>query len=207
MTRVCYQKWNNRFWAYYDTLTQLLKDKQPNAAHYFSQELEGKNLLAGVITQNVDGLYRGLLPRHKLVEIHGHHLTITCSQCHQPVTNYSQTKKRRSLCCRALVEPGVVLIGDTYTKQTQDDISNLIKKATHLIVMGTQLTYPFIHSIVADFTGKKILINNTLIPLTRISMGIYGDIQLPVEWDEVILTDLSTFNSKEVLTKRHINID
>lgn len=207
MTRRCFEEDPDLFWAYYDTLTERLQNKKPNDTHYFSQRLHERNLLAGVITQNVDGLYNELLPQPKLLEIHGNQSHLTCSKCQQTVTNYSHNTHRRSLCCQALVEPGVLLIGDTYSKQARKKAINRINQATHLIVMGTRLQYPFIHQLASHFTGKKILLNKEPIALVKTIRGIYGETVYPIQWDEVFITDFSTFNADEWVGIVHNKLD
>ena len=207
MTRRCFEEDPDLFWAYHDTLTERLQNKKPNPAHLFSRELHNRHLLEGVVTQNVDGLYNRVLPDTKVIEIHGNQHRLICSKCRKTVTQYTQHKHRRTLCCRALVEPGVLLIGDTYTKQVRREVMNKVSQATHLIVMGTQLQYSFVHSIVTNFNGKKILLNNEPVALVKTVRGIYGDIDYPVEWDEEHITDFNKFNPDEWVEIVHNKLD
>ena len=47
-----------RFWSYYRPRFQSLGDKEPNRAHEVLAELERRELIEGVITQNIDRLHR-----------------------------------------------------------------------------------------------------------------------------------------------------
>ena len=207
MTRRCFEEDPDLFWAYYDTLTERLQNKKPNPAHVFSRYLHNRHLLVGVVTQNVDGLYNTLLPDTKVMEIHGNQNHLTCSRCRQRVSHYTHNTHRRSLCCQALVEPGVLLIGDTYTKKVRKELVHKINQATHLIVMGTQLQYPFIHRLVAHFHGKKILLNKEPVELVKITRGMYGETVYPEDWDEVFITDFTTFNADEWVEIVHNKLD
>src|SRR5947208_13970324 len=66
-----------RFWHFYGSRFQTLRDKQPNGAHRVLVELEERGKLAAVITQNIDRLHRRAGTR-ELVEVHG---TIDHSSC------------------------------------------------------------------------------------------------------------------------------
>ena len=46
-----------RFWSFYGQRFAILDGKEPNGAHRALVELERRGLLAGVITQNIDGLH------------------------------------------------------------------------------------------------------------------------------------------------------
>src|SRR5436190_16089625 len=47
-----------RFWEYYRPRFGMLADKEPNSAHRALAELEGRGMLAALITQNIDRLHR-----------------------------------------------------------------------------------------------------------------------------------------------------
>jgi NAD-dependent deacetylase len=47
-----------RFWSYYRPRFGMLEDKQPNRAHEVLAELEAREMLDAVITQNIDRLHR-----------------------------------------------------------------------------------------------------------------------------------------------------
>ena len=53
---------------------------KPNAAHYALARLERDGLLAGVITQNIDGLHLAA-GSQKVWEVHGHLRTCHCLHC------------------------------------------------------------------------------------------------------------------------------
>ena len=59
-----------RFWSYYRPRFQSLGDKRPNAAHEALAELERRELIEGVITQNIDRLH-GAAGSREVVEVHG----------------------------------------------------------------------------------------------------------------------------------------
>ena len=69
------RSWRNR-------LTSPLWDAEPNAGHLALVRLHERGQLAGVITQNVDGLHQKAgLPDDAVVEIHGSAHGVVCWSC------------------------------------------------------------------------------------------------------------------------------
>lgn len=66
-----------RFWEFYRHRLDVPDTFAPNNAHYALTDLQRRGLLAGVITQNIDGLHQkaGL---EDVIEIHGSVRTLVC---------------------------------------------------------------------------------------------------------------------------------
>jgi len=69
-----------RYWARAAIGWRRFADVRPNAAHHAIAELEARGLLAGVITQNVDGLHAAAGSRN-VVELHGALSEVRCLSC------------------------------------------------------------------------------------------------------------------------------
>jgi NAD-dependent deacetylase len=69
-----------RSWQY--RLTSPMWDAQPNVGHAALVDLERSGRLSTLVTQNIDGLHQkaGSDP-HRIIEIHGNALDITCLRC------------------------------------------------------------------------------------------------------------------------------
>lgn len=199
MSHECYQDRPDLFWSYYQTHTDLFRGIEVNEAHKFCGELNRMGLLRGVITQNVDGLYRRVVPLTKLIELHGNYKQLICSGCHKKVkAEYiGKDSRRRSICCRALIKPDILLIGERYTKQKRLKVSKMLEGADTLIVMGTRLRYPYLQQIVSEFKGTKILINNQRVEVDRTFPAPYGYQTYLMDWDEEYLIDFTNFNSDD----------
>ena len=59
-----------RYWARSHLGWRHIARAAPNAGHHAVAELERRGLLAGIITQNVDGLHQAAGARH-VIELHG----------------------------------------------------------------------------------------------------------------------------------------
>jgi len=71
-----------RYWQTRRNLSAQVAAARPNAAHRALVELEHRQILLGVITQNFDGLHQdaGHLPEH-VIELHGTSRFAACTLC------------------------------------------------------------------------------------------------------------------------------
>ncbi len=69
-----------RYWARATAGWPRVRDAVPNAAHRALAELEARGRVAGVITQNVDGLH-GAAGSRRVVELHGALRDVACLAC------------------------------------------------------------------------------------------------------------------------------
>lgn len=74
-----------KVWRMLAEMEQVL-DTQPNAGHVAMARMEAEGALAGIITQNIDGLHQAAGSR-KVVEYHGSSRSYTCQTCR---TRYSR---------------------------------------------------------------------------------------------------------------------
>lgn len=70
----------SRYWARSAVGWARIAAARPNAAHFALAQLEAAGMLAGVITQNVDGLH-GAAGSRRVVELHGSLATVRCLDC------------------------------------------------------------------------------------------------------------------------------
>ncbi|TDD10870.1 NAD-dependent protein deacetylase [Nonomuraea deserti] len=71
-----------RYWARSHVGWRQIGDARPNAGHLAVAELERRGLLAGIVTQNVDGLHQaaGAL---RVIELHGGLDRVVCLSCRE----------------------------------------------------------------------------------------------------------------------------
>ncbi|MFW6293619.1 MAG: Sir2 family NAD-dependent protein deacetylase, partial [Spirochaetota bacterium] len=69
-----------RYWARSALGWPRIRAAEPNDAHYALAELEDRGHLAGLITQNVDGLH-AQAGSEELVELHGALARVRCLDC------------------------------------------------------------------------------------------------------------------------------
>jgi len=73
------------YWRYKGETWKLMREAQPNAAHFALRDLAAAGRLSLLVTQNVDGLHeRSGFPPDRLVAIHGTDAFVQCLKCGGP---------------------------------------------------------------------------------------------------------------------------
>jgi len=138
-----------RFWSFYGRRFAALDGKEPNGAHRALVELERRDLLTGVITQNIDGLHaRAGTPDP--IEVHGSIRTASCLRCGLTFS-LEETRRRLGeeadgvpLCdCGAPLKPDVVLFGELLPEDAINRATALASTAGLMLAVGSSLeVYP-----------------------------------------------------------------
>jgi NAD-dependent deacetylase len=70
------------YWRYKGETWQLIRSARPNPGHAALTELAGRDHIALLVTQNVDGLHeRSGFPEDRIVNIHGSDRAVVCMSC------------------------------------------------------------------------------------------------------------------------------
>ncbi len=134
-----------RFWSFYGQRFASLDGKRPNGAHRALAELEARGLLAGVITQNIDGLHAAAGSPDP-IEVHGSIRTASCLLCHATFS-LADTRERIDLdehgvprCdCGAPLKPDVVLFGEFLPERAMLRAQALAESAGLMLAVGSSL--------------------------------------------------------------------
>ncbi len=133
-----------RFWAYYRPRFHSLGDKRPNRAHEALAELERRNFLAGVITQNIDRLHRAA-GSENVVEVHGSIETSSCTRCgasygiDEVDALFNADGVAKCGACGGAVKPGVVLFGELLPEEAMRRAQELAAGADLMLCVGSSL--------------------------------------------------------------------
>jgi NAD-dependent deacetylase len=133
-----------RFWSYYRPRFHSLGDKRPNGAHEALAELERRELLDGVITQNIDRLHRAAGSR-EVVEVHGSIASSTCRSCQASYgiavvdSLFDAEGIARCASCGGAVKPDVVLFGEMLPEATMARAKELAAAADLMLCVGSSL--------------------------------------------------------------------
>lgn len=131
-------------WEWYDWRRTVLKDVQPNPAHFAIAELERKKDGFLLVTQNVDGLH-DKAGSQKAVKLHGDIWTLRCLTC-----GVARRDERAPLpqvpphCeCGGMLRPGVVWFGEALPGEAWQRAEAATRSAELVIVVGTSaVVYP-----------------------------------------------------------------
>jgi NAD-dependent deacetylase len=131
-------------WKLFRAIGKTIAGARPNPAHEALAALEAAGRLAGVITQNIDGLHQAAGSRN-VVEVHGDHRRLQCLSCGRlspmPESLLDGGSVPACASCGSPLKPNVVLFGEGV--RGLEDVQALIAGCDLLLVVGTSAqVYP-----------------------------------------------------------------
>lgn len=144
----------------------IIKNIEPNTAHFQLAKMEEKGKLKAVVTQNIDGLHQKAGSRN-VFELHGSTLRNFCMDCGAEYgidfiaeSENSPDKLPRCTKCGGLVKPDVVLYEESLDQNVINGAVNAIKNADTLIIGGTSLVVYPAAGLIDYFRSKNIVLIN-----------------------------------------------
>lgn len=144
----------------------IIKNIEPNTAHFQLAKMEEKGKLKAVVTQNIDGLHQKAGSKN-VFELHGSTLRNFCMDCGAEYgidfiaeSENSPDKQPRCSKCGGLVKPDVVLYEESLDQNVINGAVNAIKNADTLIIGGTSLVVYPAAGLIDYFRGKNIVLIN-----------------------------------------------
>lgn len=135
------------YWQRKKALWQGIKNAMPNKTHMFFKKLYDQGRLAGVITQNIDGLHeKSGLPQDIIVNLHGTNLEIICLQCGD-ITPADETLEELNLdngvplcsICGGLLKPNTISFGQSLVADDLHRAEKLALSCDLLLAAGSTL--------------------------------------------------------------------
>lgn len=165
----------------------LHPDAKPNVVHRVLFELEKRDRLRGIVTQNVDGLHRQA-GNIRVYELHGSVHENYCMECGAsfPMETILHSEGIPRCECGGVIRPNIVLYGEPLPKYVCIGARREITNADTLIVAGTSLAVEPAASFIDDFRGKNLVVINRARTSAddRASLVIHEDL-------EKVFTDVS----------------
>ena len=181
LSRDCLYDNSKVFFEYYRQKMNV-EGIEPNAAHKKLAELERAGKLAGIATQNIDGLHQKAGSK-VVYELHGSTLRNYCARCgkilppdyifhtlnaaHDGRENalpqgYAPAEGGIPRCpdCGGFVRPDVTLYGEALPEDAWSGAVRMIAAADMLIIGGTSLAVYPAASLVDYFSGKYLVVIN-----------------------------------------------
>ncbi|MHC4778346.1 MAG: SIR2 family NAD-dependent protein deacylase [Planctomycetota bacterium] len=133
-----------KVWRLFREMGALILPARPNPAHIALGRLEKAGRLAGVVTQNIDGLHQAG-GSERVIELHGDHSSLHCIVCetNHPYPEEINRSEEMPRCphCMGPLKPNVVLFGEGV--RGLEDTARLIQGCDLLLVLGTSAqVYP-----------------------------------------------------------------
>ena len=177
----------DRFWSFYSQRFATLVDKEPNEAHVALAELEGRGLIRGVITQNIDRLHR-MAGTQRLIEVHGSIEWSVCLRCRgrfrlEQMIELIAAEGGAPHCpaCIEALKPDVVLFGELLPEQALAEAQQLAMTADLMLCVGSSLeVYP-----VAGLPAMTRGAGGRLVIITQGATPYDGDADVKLDGDVV----------------------
>ena len=167
LSHTFYVRHKEEFFRFYkDKL--LIKDVEPNAAHYKLAELEKSGKLKAVITQNIYGLHQKAGSK-TVYELHGSVLRNYCEDCGKKfdiTDNFTFDDmfagKNIPVCdaCGGPIKPDVVLYEEGLDNSIISASIKAISEADMLIIGGTSLVVYPAAGLIDCYRGNKLVLIN-----------------------------------------------
>ena len=151
--------------VFFDYYRRNLDARQikPNRAHEVLAEMEKAGKLAGIITQNIDGLHQKAGSRN-VQEIHGTTLINRYVSCRKEYDQNFIFDSSEAIphCpeCGKTVRPEVTLYGEMLPEPAYENAISLIRYADCLIIGGTSLEVGSAAQLAHMYHGKYLVIIN-----------------------------------------------
>jgi NAD-dependent deacetylase len=154
------------------------RQARPNPGHYALAAMEEAGRLAGVITQNTDGLHREA-GTERLVELHGNGSTVRCLDCGatEPRPDVQarldvEMPPRCRTCHGIHLKPTVVFFGEALPAAAVQEALRLARGCDLMLVVGSSLqVYPAasMPGIAVEAGAPLIIVNDEPTPMDVIA--------------------------------------
>jgi NAD-dependent deacetylase len=149
-----------RVWGMLLELDKLVRQAEPNPAHLALARLEQAGRLAGVVTQNIDGLHQAAGSRY-VVEFHGSSRRLRCLSCRRQLSRAEVLMEMipPRCACGGLVKPDVVFFGEPIPERAAMTAFAMASSCQVMLVVGTSaVVAPASHlPILAKSAGAKVV--------------------------------------------------
>ncbi len=159
-------------WEWFDYRRGVLRDCQPNAAHFALADWEDKFEGFTLVTQNIDGLHAAAGSRD-VIELHGNIQCAYCVKCEKRFDIRGKIPHVPVDCddCYAKVRPDVVLFGEMLPFDAIEKAERKARNCDLFYIIGTSaLVYPAAGLAEIAYASGAFLveINTEETPMTNI---------------------------------------
>jgi NAD-dependent deacetylase len=125
-------------WEWYTWRRRLIRNAQPNPAHYALVELERRIQQFTLVTQNVDDLHRQAGSK-KIIELHGNIFRTVCFLNRHPIEHWLEEDETLPRCplCGSHLRPDVVWFGETLPVLALDEAWRAASNCQVFLSIGT----------------------------------------------------------------------
>jgi len=162
------------YWTVSRERWHTYQQAQPNPGHHALAALEAAGHLAGVVTQNTDGLHRQAGTQH-LVELHGSGRTVRCLDCGgiEPRAEVQARLGREMppicrVCGQRRLKPMVIFFGESLPPSAIAEAFELARACDLMLVVGSTLqVYPAaeVPRVAVELGAPLVVVNDEPTPI------------------------------------------
>jgi NAD-dependent deacetylase len=167
-------------WEMLFEMIDLTKSARPNPAHLALAELEKRDILKALITQNIDMLHQAAGSKVDIYELHGSSAKGHCVHCGKEYSHDSIVKKMEKVkdpesdedvprcdSCKGLVKFDVVLFGESLPEGVFSKAEDAAANCDTMLVIGSSLAVAPANMLpmIARTTGASIILINLDAPV------------------------------------------
>jgi NAD-dependent deacetylase len=162
------------YWEVAAERWQTYRQAEPNPGHFALAAMEAAGHLAGVVTQNTDGLHLDA-GTQTLIELHGNGRTVRCLDCGatEPRPDVQARLKRElpprcQRCGGEHVKPDVVFFGEPLPSNAMMEAFRLARECDLVLVIGSSLqVYPAadVPAVAVERGAPLIIVNDEPTPM------------------------------------------
>ncbi len=169
----------DEFYFFYQWRITRLWQVQPNSGHVMLANMEKRQMVDMIVTQNVDAFHQRA-GSENVLELHGSLRTVSCLKCHkvydskqlipqsadweeQTSVDYKHGKECFCQACGGYLRPDVVLFGESLPVSNWQKAVAAARQADLIVVLGSSLLVGPANQLpnyVLEAGGKVIIINN-----------------------------------------------
>ena len=139
---------------------KILITAKPNKAHSFLAFLEDQKKIAGIITQNIDGLHSDAGSKN-VYELHGSIRRNHCIKCGEVYGSTKMYEEPFPVCrCGGIIKPDVVLYEEPLDNLTVRGAVQAIVNSDLIIIGGTSLAVYPAAGLIDYYRGRDIILIN-----------------------------------------------
>ncbi|MBI2154894.1 MAG: Sir2 family NAD-dependent protein deacetylase [Candidatus Rokubacteria bacterium] len=175
-----------RYWRLGRHIYPVIKNAEPNAAHYAIADLHRLGRLDCVITQNIDNLHqRAGVPAEKVIELHGNATRARCLNCGRSYTRdeiheWLEGGVEIPTCpspCGGIIKPHTIMFGEAMPVSETRQAELRARESDVFVVVGSSLVvHPAaMMPLYAKQAGAALVIVN----LSETPHDDYADVLIP----------------------------
>ena len=123
-------------WDWYNYRRKIIRNSEPNPAHYALTKIEDSFEDFTIITQNVDNFHQQAGSKN-VIELHGNIFRNKCNECGKLAGDINSKELSHCEVCGGLIRPDVVWFGEALSREVLETALQWCEDCDICLVIGT----------------------------------------------------------------------